>query len=130
MDEFAFSAPLNTLSEPINSGLPNNWFLVEVLERTDDREVPDAVRKQVAGNALQDWLNQQKESLQVKRALNEKKIRWAFEWAKPELPQETTQRSPTGLPQSFPGTQPQIPPAMPASPPEAPAAPPPPPSAP
>ncbi|MGH2588947.1 MAG: peptidylprolyl isomerase, partial [Dehalococcoidia bacterium] len=97
IDDVVFSIPVNTLSEPIDTGPEMGWIVAEVLERADERDVSDDVRRQLADQQFQEWMDQQKETLSVNNALTEAKIRWAEEQA--TLPISLTQSpAPSGLP--------------------------------
>lgn len=87
VDEAAFSLPLNTLSAPIDSGDVNGWVVIEVLERADERDVSDAVRRQLADQKFNQWLDEQRATLKIDRALNQDKISWAWGFANPTVPQ-------------------------------------------
>src|SRR5262249_14811795 len=81
LDDVAFSPslPLNTLSPRIDAGTENGWFLMKVLERQDNRDVTDDIRRLLGQNAANDWFAQQKNELGVKDGLNPSKIGWALD---------------------------------------------------
>lgn len=109
VEEAAFSLPLNTLSEPIDAGAENGYILVEVLERAEERDVSDTVRRQLANERFTNWLNEQRQSLSINRALTEDKIAWAYEWANPTTPSSLLQDSrpvPVPVPSLAPGFPP------------------------
>lgn len=87
VDEAAFSLPLNTLSEPIDSGDVNGFVVIEVIERSDERDVSDTVRGQLADQKFTEWLDEQRATLDIERALTEDKISWAWDFANPTIPQ-------------------------------------------
>ncbi len=106
VEEAAFSLPLNTLSEPIDAGDINGFILIEVLERAAERDVSDTIRRQLADQKFNDWLNEQKESLDIKRELSESKITWAYDFADPEIPSSLLNDSRTVQPSIAPNFTP------------------------
>ncbi len=106
VEEAAFSLPLNTLSEPIDAGDINGFILIEVLERAAERDVSDTIRRQLADQKFNEWLNEQKESLEVKRELTEDKITWAYDFADPEIPSSLLNDSRTVQPSIAPNFTP------------------------
>jgi len=116
LDDAAFSLPLNTLSQPIKVG-DQDWFLVQVEERADSREVTNEdVIRQLKDKAKQEWYDAQRAALGVTNALTEKKIRWAYDWLNDPPP---TGR---GLPGAAGGNAPLVPPgSSPLAPPQVPA---------
>jgi parvulin-like peptidyl-prolyl isomerase len=113
VDEAAFSLPLNTLSEPIDAGDVNGFIVIEVLDRADERDVSDTVRAQLADQKFNAWLDEQRSSLNIERALTEDKISWAWDFADPSVPQSLLNDSrstpssvtpSTTLPSPAPGT--------------------------
>jgi hypothetical protein len=102
VDEAAFSLPVNTLSEPIDAGDANGWIVIEVIERADERDVSDTVRAQLADQKFNEWLDEQRASLNIERALTEDKISWAWDFADPTVPQSLLNDSRS--------TQPVVPP--------------------
>jgi parvulin-like peptidyl-prolyl isomerase len=137
VEDAAFSLPLNTLSEPIDSGLPNGWFLVEVLERTEERDISEAVRKQLGQKAMESWLDEQRRELGVTNRVTVEDALWADEFLDirgsglganlPTLPQPATQPV---VPGAAPVPAPVVPDSAPAAPPAAEPPPPPPASSP
>lgn len=95
----AFSLPVNTLSGPLDGGAENGWFVIQVNERSDDRELTEEARKELAQKASSAWYKDQHDALKVKNDLTDKKIRWAFTWSKPKL----DNLSAGGTGQSLPG---------------------------
>jgi hypothetical protein len=80
LDDVAFTLPLNTLSPPIKVG-EQDWFLVQVEERADAREITnEEVIRQLKDKAKQDWYDAQRAALGITNALTEKKILWAYDW--------------------------------------------------
>jgi hypothetical protein len=104
VDEAAFSLPLNTLSEPIDSGDVNGFVVIEVLERADERDVSDTVRTQLADQKFTAWLDEQRATLNIERALTEDKISWAWDFANPTIPQSLLNDSRSTLPGVTPVT--------------------------
>lgn len=108
VEKAAFSLPLRTLSEPIDAGGDNLWIVLEVLERTDERDITDDAKRQIAAKGFNDWLTKERETLGVKNELTESRIRFAVKWAGITPPQSPTQNRP-GLPSGIqnPPVQPQ-----------------------
>ena len=124
VEDVAFSLPLNTLSEPIDAGEENAWIVLEVQERTDDREISEDARKQLGQKAMQAWLDEQRQELSATTEVTVEDALWADEFLDVRASLLEAQTAPT-LPQ--PANQPPVPataPAPPAAPDAAPAAPP------
>jgi parvulin-like peptidyl-prolyl isomerase len=131
LEEAAFSLPLNTLSEPLDSGLPNGWFVMRVDDRSDERDVSEAVRKEMGRRQLQAWIDEQRQSLGVTNNVTADHALWADEFLNIRAAASTPAGLPAGLPnipvQPLPAPAP-APGAAPAAPPAAPDAAPPPPA--
>jgi parvulin-like peptidyl-prolyl isomerase len=121
LDDAAFSLPLNTLSPPIKVG-DQDWFLVQVEERADKREVTnEEVIGQLKDKAKQAWYDAKRAELGVTNALTEKKIRWAYSWLNNAPTAATGLPGAPGVPGVPGGSAPLVPPgSSPLAPPEVP----------
>src|SRR5581483_8089312 len=99
-----------------DSGLTNGWFVMNVDDRTDARDISDDVRKQLGQKAAKDWLDQQLKELNYQNKVTAADATWADTTFKIRTPGLSDLN---GLP---PGSTPFTPP-LPAQPQPAPAAP-------
>jgi hypothetical protein len=104
VEKVAFSLPVGTLSDPIDTGGDLAWLVIEVLERSDERDITDDAKRQLATKGFTDWLAKEKETLGVTNDVNESRARWALQWSGAKPPQSPAQNRP-GTPSNI-----QIPP--------------------
>jgi parvulin-like peptidyl-prolyl isomerase len=69
VDEFLFTAEVGVRSEPLP--IPNGYFVAEVLERDDERELTVTQTERVANDIYEDWIAAAAASLEVVRSLEE-----------------------------------------------------------
>ena len=81
-DEVAFNLELGALSEPFST-LQGYW-VIEVLEKEDNRPLADDARQQLGLQAFSDWLQNQGEQ-KVDRKIDANELEKVHEWAMEEI---------------------------------------------
>jgi parvulin-like peptidyl-prolyl isomerase len=69
VDEFLFTAEVGARSEPLS--IPNGYFVAEVLEREDERELTPSQKEIVANDMYEEWIRAATASLEVVLSLEQ-----------------------------------------------------------
>jgi len=77
-DDVAFGLEPGTLSEPFSTS--QGYWVIEVLERENDRPLAEDVRQQLGSTAFRDWLQNQREQ-KVEREVDSNELEEVHEWA-------------------------------------------------
>lgn len=77
-DDVAFGLEPGTLSEPFSTS--QGYWVIEVLEKENDRPLAEDVRQQLGSTAFRDWLQNQREQ-KVEREVDANELEEVYEWA-------------------------------------------------
>jgi parvulin-like peptidyl-prolyl isomerase len=81
-DDVAFNLTPNAVSEPVKDGAvptTGGYWIVEVLDRDDERELAGETREELMYMRWTEWLEEQKEKSTIQNRLDEAKISWAVD---------------------------------------------------
>jgi len=83
-----FALPEGVVSEPIYDAsvtTKGGYWLIEVLEREENREIENNARQQMIAKLFEDWLEEQRQASVIEQYLTEEQKTWAIDYTLKKL---------------------------------------------